>query len=209
MICVACSNYKPTVPSFITENVEFAKAQLGLAIDTIEASGKCLNPVTLNLFGMPWMLSLILRHCPVLPSHISSTTLPNNLSYSLSYRPQILISFFIILLTQCQTTGSPEVTPFPTSTISKLCGFFLHALYPSHHHLQVIYHSLQLTSPASVFPQLLCSVGTHTYTLYSIYHVSILDCRTERRHLTFGTTVSHTQTLNIFKKYLINQRTHE
>jgi hypothetical protein len=34
MICVACSNHKPTVPSFITENVEFAKAQLGLAIDT-------------------------------------------------------------------------------------------------------------------------------------------------------------------------------
>ena len=51
MICVACSNHKPTVPSFITENVEFAKAQLGLAIDTIEASGKCLNPVTLNRDG--------------------------------------------------------------------------------------------------------------------------------------------------------------
>ena len=51
MICVACSNHKPTVPSFITENVEFAKVQLGLAIDTIEASGKCLNPVTLNRDG--------------------------------------------------------------------------------------------------------------------------------------------------------------
>ena len=49
MICVACSNHKPTVPSFITENVEFAKAQLGLAIDTIEASGKCLNPVSIEM----------------------------------------------------------------------------------------------------------------------------------------------------------------
>lgn len=51
MICVACSNHKPTVPSFITENVEFAKVQLGFTIDTIEASGKCLNPVTLNRDG--------------------------------------------------------------------------------------------------------------------------------------------------------------
>lgn len=47
-MCVACSSTKPETPSFIQENVDFAKAQLGLAIDTIEASGKCLNPVTLG-----------------------------------------------------------------------------------------------------------------------------------------------------------------
>lgn len=40
---------KPAVPqSWMDENIAHAKAQLGLAIDTIEASGKCLNPVTLK-----------------------------------------------------------------------------------------------------------------------------------------------------------------
>lgn len=51
MVCIACSNTQPKKSSFIEENVNFAKAQLGLAIDTIEASGKCLNPVTLNTDG--------------------------------------------------------------------------------------------------------------------------------------------------------------
>ncbi len=50
MMCMACSSTKSVSP-FIQENVGFAKAQLGLAIDTIEASGKCLNPVTLNEKG--------------------------------------------------------------------------------------------------------------------------------------------------------------
>ncbi len=50
LMCMACSNTRSVSP-FIQENVDFAKAQLGLAIDTIEASGKCLNPVTLNSKG--------------------------------------------------------------------------------------------------------------------------------------------------------------
>lgn len=45
---IACTSTKETTTPFIQENVDFAKAQFGLAIDTIEASGKCLNPVTLN-----------------------------------------------------------------------------------------------------------------------------------------------------------------
>lgn len=47
-VCIACTSSKKENSSFIQENVDFAKAQLGLAIDTIEASGKCLNPVTLK-----------------------------------------------------------------------------------------------------------------------------------------------------------------
>lgn len=47
-VCVACTSTKEATTPFIQENVDFAKAQFGLAIDTIEASGKCLNPVTLN-----------------------------------------------------------------------------------------------------------------------------------------------------------------
>ena len=34
--------------SFIDENIDFARAQIGKEIDVIEASGKCLNPVTLK-----------------------------------------------------------------------------------------------------------------------------------------------------------------
>ena len=33
---------------FIEENIEFARAQIGKELDVIEASGKCLNPVTLK-----------------------------------------------------------------------------------------------------------------------------------------------------------------
>ena len=34
--------------SFIDENIDFAHAQIGNEIGVIEASGKCLNPVTLK-----------------------------------------------------------------------------------------------------------------------------------------------------------------
>lgn len=50
-ICLLCSGSKPETSPFIRKNVDFAKAQLGCAIKTIEASGKCLNPVTLNTDG--------------------------------------------------------------------------------------------------------------------------------------------------------------
>ena len=33
---------------FIDENIDFARAQIGNEIGVIEASGKCLNPVTLK-----------------------------------------------------------------------------------------------------------------------------------------------------------------
>lgn len=51
MICLVCSGSKPETSPFVRKNVDFAKAQLGCAIHTIEASGKCLNPVTLNTDG--------------------------------------------------------------------------------------------------------------------------------------------------------------
>ena len=35
--------------SFIDENIDFARAQIGNEIGVIEASGKCLNPVTLKI----------------------------------------------------------------------------------------------------------------------------------------------------------------
>lgn len=50
-ICLLCSGSKPETSPFVRKNVDFAKAQLGCAIKTIEASGKCLNPVTLNTDG--------------------------------------------------------------------------------------------------------------------------------------------------------------
>ena len=39
---------KTEVKSFIDENIDFARAQIGNEIGVIEASGKCLNPVTLK-----------------------------------------------------------------------------------------------------------------------------------------------------------------
>lgn len=51
VICLFCTSSKKETSPIIKNNVEFAKVQLGLAIDTIEASGKCLNPVTLNSKG--------------------------------------------------------------------------------------------------------------------------------------------------------------
>ena len=38
----------PAKKSWSEQVIENARAQIGLEIDTIEASGKCLNPVTLN-----------------------------------------------------------------------------------------------------------------------------------------------------------------
>ena len=41
----------PAKKSWSEQVIENARAQIGLEIDTIEASGKCLNPVTLNSKG--------------------------------------------------------------------------------------------------------------------------------------------------------------
>lgn len=49
--CIATTSSKAEVPPVVKENVDFAKAQLGLAIQTIEASGKFINPVTLSANG--------------------------------------------------------------------------------------------------------------------------------------------------------------
>ncbi|MDR0395212.1 MAG: glycoside hydrolase family 88 protein [Tannerella sp.] len=46
---VSTKNEKPG--SFVSENVAFARAQIGGAIDVIEMSGKVLNPVKLNVDG--------------------------------------------------------------------------------------------------------------------------------------------------------------
>ena len=46
---ISCGGTPKTVEkSFIDENIDFARAQLGNEIEVIEASGKCLNPVTLK-----------------------------------------------------------------------------------------------------------------------------------------------------------------
>ena len=95
MICVACSNHKPTVPSFITENVEFAKAQLGLAIDTIEASGKCLNPVTLNRDGSVYYCGYADWRSGFFPGSIWYLY---ELTGDTSYLPLPLFLFFFLLL---------------------------------------------------------------------------------------------------------------
>lgn len=121
------------------------------------------------------------------PSHISATTLPTNLLYQLP----ILIS---LSFTQFQTSESSSVTPFLISTITiPVIVLFSHVLYPAPNHGQARHHSLQL-----MLPPLLCSVGTQdTYTLHShFYPISQVGCTCER-NLTFGTTVSRTQTLNI------------
>lgn len=41
----------PKKKSWVPQTIEHARKQIGLEIDTIEASGKCLNPVTLNNKG--------------------------------------------------------------------------------------------------------------------------------------------------------------
>ncbi len=52
-ITLSISGCTPKAPpiNWMGENINFAKAQLNLAIDTIETSGKFLNPVTLNPDG--------------------------------------------------------------------------------------------------------------------------------------------------------------
>ena len=45
---ILCRCPKTEEKSFIDENIDFARAQIGNEIGVIEASGKCLNPVTLK-----------------------------------------------------------------------------------------------------------------------------------------------------------------
>lgn len=47
---MACGNggQKPVEKSFLQENIDFARAQIGKEIEVIEKSGECLNPVTLT-----------------------------------------------------------------------------------------------------------------------------------------------------------------
>lgn len=50
-MCIALPGNHPKPDTFVKENVNHAKAQLGLAINQIEMAGKCLNPVTLKADG--------------------------------------------------------------------------------------------------------------------------------------------------------------
>ena len=48
-VLLSCNSApKPVEKSFMDENIDFARAQIGKEIEVIEASGKCLNPVTLK-----------------------------------------------------------------------------------------------------------------------------------------------------------------
>lgn len=49
--CGGTSQQAPETNSFVEENVAFARQQLGKEIEVIEASGECLNPVTLKTDG--------------------------------------------------------------------------------------------------------------------------------------------------------------
>lgn len=49
--CGGTSQQAPKTDSFIEENVAFARQQLGKETEIIEASGECLNPVTLKTDG--------------------------------------------------------------------------------------------------------------------------------------------------------------
>lgn len=49
--CGGTSQQAPETNSFVEENVAFARQQLGKEIEVIEASGECLNPVTLKNDG--------------------------------------------------------------------------------------------------------------------------------------------------------------
>lgn len=49
--CGGTSQQAPKTDSFVEENVAFARQQLGKEIEVIEASGECLNPVTLKTDG--------------------------------------------------------------------------------------------------------------------------------------------------------------
>lgn len=49
VLLISCTGApKTTEKSFLEENIDFVHAQLGKEIEVIEASGKCLNPVTLK-----------------------------------------------------------------------------------------------------------------------------------------------------------------
>lgn len=49
---ISCGGTPKTVEkSFVDENVDFARAQIGKEIEVIEASGKFMNPVTLKTDG--------------------------------------------------------------------------------------------------------------------------------------------------------------
>ena len=50
LVC-CCSQKKGEKPDFISENIAFAREQIGGAVDVIEKSGKVLNPVKLNMDG--------------------------------------------------------------------------------------------------------------------------------------------------------------
>ena len=47
----SCGSSRPVERSFLTENTTFIRSQIGNEIEKIEASGKCLNPVTLKKDG--------------------------------------------------------------------------------------------------------------------------------------------------------------
>ena len=49
--CGGTSQQAPETNSFVEENVAFTRQQLGKEIEVIEASGECLNPVTLKTDG--------------------------------------------------------------------------------------------------------------------------------------------------------------
>ena len=51
MTVTACTTAKTEQVSWEQQAIDNARAQIGLEIDTIEASGECLNPVTLNKEG--------------------------------------------------------------------------------------------------------------------------------------------------------------
>jgi len=51
MAAICCCNPKEEVGDFISENISFARKQMGGAISVIEKSGRVLNPVKLNADG--------------------------------------------------------------------------------------------------------------------------------------------------------------
>lgn len=48
MASVTCQQPKDQQPYFVSQNIEFAAAQQKLQVETIEQSGKILNPRTVN-----------------------------------------------------------------------------------------------------------------------------------------------------------------
>lgn len=56
-LLAACTEKKAAEDTFLDDNISFAKAQIGKAIDVIEASGSALNPVTLKKDGSVYYCS--------------------------------------------------------------------------------------------------------------------------------------------------------